>query len=427
MDNEQQNRIDLVVIGQGYVGLPLAQEASSSGLKVVGFDVNPGLVRSLNAGISHIDDLSDEDISTMRLQGYEASADPEVLSRADTIVVCVPTPLSKDGSPDMKYVESAAATVARHITRGTLVSLESTTYPGTTDGVLKPLMEEQGFTVGEDVYLAFSPERINPGDPIYGFRNTPKVLGGVTPACTKRAEEFYGKIVDRVVPVSGPKEAEMTKLLENTYRHVNIALVNELAKACRGLGIDLHEVVDAAKTKPFGFQAFYPGPGVGGHCIPIDPNYLSFTIKTELGSPFRFVELAQEINESMPRYVRDRIAEELNNHRKPIAGSNVLLLGVTYKPDIADQRESPAVPLGKLLFDSGADLCFHDPKVERWAVSSGVSLQCVDELDRAIAEADIVVLLQNHASYMDLDFSAVSAPVLDTRGVLKRTQNVTGL
>lgn len=427
METEQQSRLDLVVIGQGYVGLPLAQEACRSALKVVGFDVNPGLIRSLNAGISHIDDLSDEDVATMRAQGYEASADPEVLSRADTIVICVPTPLSKDGSPDMKYVESAATTVARHVTRGTLVSLESTTYPGTTDGVLKPLLEEQGFTVGEDVYLSFSPERINPGDPVYGFRNTPKVLGGVTPACTRRAADFYGRIVDRVVPVSGPREAEMTKLLENTYRHVNIALVNELAKACRGLGIDLHEVVDAAKTKPFGFQAFYPGPGVGGHCIPIDPNYLSFTIKTELGSPFRFVELAQEINESMPRYVRDRIAEELNKHRKPIAGSKVLLLGVTYKPDIADQRESPAVPLGKLLNDSGADLQFHDPKVERWTVAAGISLQRVDDLDLAISDADIVVLLQNHADYKGFDFSTTSAPVLDTRGVIPKAENVTGL
>lgn len=427
MENEYQTRVDLVVIGQGYVGLPLAQEASSSGLKVVGYDVNPGLVRSLNAGVSHIDDLTDEDIATMRAQGYEASADPEVLSRAEAIVICVPTPLAKDGSPDMKYVESAATTVARHITGGTLVSLESTTYPGTTDNVLKPLIEEQGFTVGEDVYLSFSPERINPGDPVYGFRNTPKVLGGVTPACTKRATEFYGKIVDCVVPVSGPKEAEMTKLLENTYRHVNIALVNELAKACRGLGVNLHEVIDAAKTKPFGFQAFYPGPGVGGHCIPIDPSYLSFTIKMELGSPFRFVELAQEINESMPRYVRDRIGEELNKHRKPIAGSRVLLLGVTYKPDIADQRESPAVPLGKLLFESGADLRFHDPKVERWAVASGTALDRVENLGQAIVDADIVVLLQNHASYKDLDLSEVSSPVLDTRGVVARAGNVTGL
>lgn len=427
METEQQTSIDVVVIGQGYVGLPLAQEASASGLKVVGFDLNPGLVRSLNAGISHIDDVSDDDVSMMRSQGYEASDDPSELSRAENIVICVPTPLSKDGSPDMKYVESAATTVACHVTRGTLVSLESTTYPGTTEDVLRPLIEEQGFTIGEDIYLSYSPERINPGDPVYGFRNTPKVLGGLTPACTRRASAFYGQIVDRVVPVSGPKEAEMTKLLENTYRHVNIALVNELARACRGLGVDLHEVIDAAKTKPFGFQAFYPGPGVGGHCIPIDPNYLSFTIKTELGSPFRFVELAQEINDSMPRYVRDRISEELNTHRKPIAGSKVLLLGVTYKPDIADQRESPAVPLGKLLYDSGAELSFHDPRVERWTVAPGIALQRVEALDQAVAEADIVVLLQNHASYKDLDFSSISAPVLDTRGALQRRGRVTGL
>jgi UDP-N-acetyl-D-glucosamine dehydrogenase len=419
--------LDLVVVGQGYVGLPLAQEAVRSGLKVVGFDLNHRVVNGLNSGKSHIDDLSDSDVQEMLKESYEASRDPEIISRAANVVICVPTPLNHDGAPDMSYVVSAAETVANEAAPGTLISLESTTYPGTTDDLLKPLLEEKGHKVGEDVFLAYSPERINPGDPVYGFRNTPKVVGGATEACSQRAEEFYGKIVDTVVPVSGTREAEMAKLLENTYRHVNIALVNELAQAARGLGVDLFEVIDAAKTKPFGFQAFYPGPGVGGHCIPIDPNYLSYTIRTELGHPFRFVELAQEINNSMPAYVRTRIAEVLNDKGLAIRGANVLLLGVTYKPNIADQRESPAVPLARLLHSAGAEIHFHDPRVERWTVAPGLTFERSDNLSDAISAADVVVLLQSHAEYTGLADITNGTAVLDTRGVLPRSAAVKSL
>lgn len=421
------DRTDVVVIGQGYVGLPLAQEAVRAGLRTVGLDVNPNVVDGLNSGISHIDDLDDADVQAMIDEGYSATSDASVIADADAIVICVPTPLSKDGSPDMAYIVSASKTTADHVGAGALVSLESTTYPGTTESLIKPLLEQSGKTVGEDVFLSFSPERINPGDPVYGFRNTPKVVGGCTAACTERATAFYGQIVDQVVPVSGTREAEMAKLLENTYRHVNIALVNELAKVARALNVDLLQVIDAAATKPFGFEAFYPGPGVGGHCIPIDPNYLSYTIKTELGQPFRFVELAQEINNSMPTYVRSRIVETLNQRRLSLNGAKVLLAGVTYKANIADQRESPAVPLAKLLLAGGADLQFHDPKVERWVIGPGTSLDRVADLTEAVAEVDIVVILQAHETYRGLNLEGDRTLVLDTRGVLRGREGVEAL
>ena len=418
-----QRDIDVVVMGQGYVGLPLAQEAVKAGLRTVGFDLSKRVVNGLNQGSSHIDDLSDDDIAEMLAHGYRASDSPEVMRQASAIIICVPTPLSSDGTPDMTYVISAANLAADHVSPSTLVSLESTTYPGTTDEVLYPLFEKKGLKVGEDVFLAFSPERINPGDPVYGFRNTPKIVGGVTTACSVRANDFYSRIVDTVVPVSSTRAAEMAKLLENTYRHVNIALVNELARYCRGLNVDIFEVIDAAKSKPFGFQAFYPGPGVGGHCIPIDPNYLSYTIRTQLGQPFRFVELAQEINQSMPHYVRTRVGEVLNDQYKSLRGAKVLLLGVTYKANIADQRESPAIPLARLLLSAGADLQFHDPRVENWKIDEDSALLRVADLDQALQEADIAVLLQPHEEYKMLTTISHTAPILDTRGVLRGSPN----
>lgn len=419
--------VDVVVMGQGYVGLPLAQEAVKAGLRTVGFDLSSRVVNGLNNGTSHIDDLSDADVNEMLAHGYRASDSPDVLGETSAIVICVPTPLSEDGSPDMSFVISAAKMAADNVSPGTLVSLESTTYPGTTDEVLYPLFEKKGLTVGQDVFLAFSPERINPGDPVYGFRNTPKVVGGVTPACLERAIDFYSRIVDTVVPVSGTRAAEMAKLLENTYRHVNIALVNELAKYSRGLNVDIFEVIDAAKSKPFGFQAFYPGPGVGGHCIPIDPNYLSYTIRTQLGQPFRFVELAQEINQSMPHYVRTRVAEVLNDQYKALRGSKVLLLGVTYKANIADQRESPAIPLARLLRSAGVDLSFHDPKVEHWKIDIDDVLNNVSDLQEAIRDTDIAVLLQPHSEYLALATIAGETPILDTRGVLRGSRNAVSM
>jgi UDP-N-acetyl-D-glucosamine dehydrogenase len=415
--------VDLVVIGLGYVGLPLAQEACRSGLRVVGLDVSARVVGGLNAGRSHVDDLSDADIARMREAGFTATTDAAVIAGADTVVICVPTPLSEDGGPDLGAVLGATASVAAHLAAGTLVVLESTTYPGTTEELLRPRLEAGGLRVGVDVFLAFSPERIDPGNPRFGFRNTPKVVGGVTAECARRAAAFYGRIVDTVVTAAGTREAEMAKLLENTYRHVNIALVNEMLRFCHELDIDLWDVIRCASSKPFGFAPFHPGPGVGGHCIPIDPNYLSYRVQARLGYPFRFVELAQEINEGMPAYVARRVQDLLNDRGRALKGANVLLLGVTYKPDISDQRESPAVPVAHKIAARGGVVWFHDPHVTSWNVD-GEELKRVPDLDAALRGCDVAVLLQAHSSY-DLTALASTAPlVLDTRGRLPRAENV---
>src|SRR5579863_6984203 len=359
---------DVLVIGLGYVGLPLATQAVKSGFRVTGYDTSEQKVAGLMAGRSHIDDMTDAEVAEMLAAGFRATADITQVSPQDVIVICVPTPLSEADGPDLRAVRAAAQTAGRLLKAGTLVSLESTTYPGTTEEVVRPLLEKaSGLTAGLDFWLAFSPERIDPGNPVYGFRNTPKIVGGLTPSCTDAAEAFYAQICDQVVRAKSSREAEMAKLLENTYRHVNIALVNEMLIFSRELDVDLWDAIRCAATKPFGFQAFYPGPGVGGHCIPIDPNYLSYKVRT-LGYPFRFVELAQEINSRMPSYVTDRAAELLNRHAKPVNGAKVLLLGVTYKRDIADQRESPARPLARKLLGRGAQVSYHDPYVPEWQV-----------------------------------------------------------
>jgi nucleotide sugar dehydrogenase len=408
---------DLVVIGLGYVGLPLAQEASRAGLSVTGLDVSAPVVEGLMAGRSHVDDLSDADIAEMRALGFTATSDPGVIAEASTVVICVPTPLTPEGGPDLGAVLGATRSIADHLQPGQLVVLESTTYPGTTDDEVRPVLEAGGLVAGRDFHLAFSPERIDPGNPTFGMRNTPKVVGGHTEACSAAAAAFYGRFVDTVVRAKGTREAEMAKLLENTYRHINIALVNEMARFCYELDIDLWDVIAAAKSKPFGFQAFYPGPGVGGHCIPIDPNYLSYQVQAKLGYPFRFVELAQEINAGMPSYVVRRIQDALNDEGKALRGARILLLGVTYKPDIADQRESPAKPIAVELMDKGATVEFHDPHVQTWRLGS-TSLECVSDLDAALGEADLCVLLQNHDRY-DLDhIVAGSRRLFDTRGVV---------
>jgi nucleotide sugar dehydrogenase len=415
--------VDLVVIGLGYVGLPLAQEACRSGLRVVGLDVSVPVVEGLAAGRSHVDDLLDADIAAMGAAGFTATTDASVIADAATVVICVPTPLSEDGGPDLGAVLGATASVAAHLRAGTLVVLESTTYPGTTEELLRPQLEAGGLMVGQDVFLAFSPERIDPGNPRYGFRNTPKVVGGVTAECTRRAAAFYGRIVDTVVTAAGTREAEMAKLLENTYRHVNIALVNEMLRFCHELDIDLWDVIRCASSKPFGFQPFYPGPGVGGHCIPIDPNYLSYRVQARLGYPFRFVELAQEINQGMPGYVARRVQDLLNDRGRALKGAEVLLLGVTYKPDVSDQRESPAVPVAQKIAARGGVVSFHDPHVSNWRVD-GEELKRVPDLDAALRGCDVAVLLQAHTSY-DLDALTAAAPlVLDTRGRAPRTANV---
>ncbi|GAA4910146.1 nucleotide sugar dehydrogenase [Nesterenkonia rhizosphaerae] len=405
----------VTVIGQGYVGLPLAEAISDTGAKVYGFEISPDRVEALNSGVSHVDDLSDDDLHKMLSNGYEASSSPECISKADFVVICVPTPLDEGGGPDLRAVEAATRTIADYLKPGATVILESTTYPGTTEDVVLPILEGGGNLHGRDFFLAFSPERVDPGSLHYGIKNTPKLVGGLTAVATEKAVSFYESFVDTVVPLSGAKEAETAKLLENTYRHVNIALVNEMARFCHDLGIDIWEVIRGAATKPFGFQKFTPGPGVGGHCIPIDPNYLSFQVKKTLGYQFRFVELAQEVNNSMPQYVGGRIADLLNDEGKALNGSKVLLLGVTYKPNIADQRESPAVPVANVLRDKKAKVLFHDPLVEEWRLESG-NLRCVPDLDEALGEADVVVLLQDHAAYDVEQLISKSKLFFDTRG-----------
>ena len=407
----------VTIVGQGYVGLPLAQAAVRAGWAVNGLDVTESLVDALNSGKSHVDDLSDADIQEMLDLGYRATTDQSAVSTSDVVVICVPTPLGDGGSPDLGAVKGASRSVGDNLTSGTTVILESTTYPGTTDDIVKPILEmASGLTAGTDFQLAYSPERVDPGSKHYGIKNTPKLMGGINDASTQAAVAFYGTFIDEPVPMDGMREAETAKLLENTFRHVNIALVNEMTKFCKELNIDIWEVIRGASTKPFGFMKFTPGPGVGGHCIPIDPNYLSYEVRNQLGYPFRFVELAQEINNSMPRYVVDRVGEMLNEHRKPLNGSEVLLLGVTYKADIADQRESPAMPVAEALRERGAVIRFHDPMVETWNLESGNVTREAD-LDAAVASADVVVVLQAHEAY-DLEKLASSAKVmLDTRGV----------
>ncbi|MGH8868020.1 MAG: nucleotide sugar dehydrogenase [Actinomycetes bacterium] len=404
-------------MGLGYVGVPLVQAAVGAGLTVVGYDVDPHKVNDLNAGRSHVDDLSDRDMAEMLSSGFLATTDPSVLDSADAVVICVPTPLGSDGYPDLKAVESATRTIASHLHTGMLVVLESTTYPGTTDELLLPVLSESGLVVGRDFFLAFSPERIDPGNPRFGVVNTPKIIGGCTPECTGAAEALYGKFVDRTVSARGTREAEMAKLLENTYRHVNIALMNEMAVFCHELGIDLWDSISCAATKPFGFQAFYPGPGVGGHCIPIDPNYLSYKVRT-LGYPFRFVELAQEINARMPAYVVQRAQAILNECGKALKGARILLVGVTYKADIGDERESPARPIARRLIAAGAEVRYHDPYVREWRVD-GATIDGFEALEDATSGVDLVVLLQAHKHIEHAQLVASASRVLDTRGILR--------
>lgn len=409
----------LVIIGQGYVGLPLALRAAEAGFSVLGLDINTSVVESLNAGLSHIDDVSDVDLKAGLAAGYSASVDASSIAGAQIVVVCVPTPLRADGGPDLTGVEDAARTIGQHVQPNTLVILESTSYPGTTEEVFAPLVVRNRLTIGVDVHIAFSPERIDPGNETYGVQNTPKVVGGLTPACTRAARDFYEQFIDTVVEAKGAKEAEMAKLLENTFRHVNIALVNEMARFCHDLDIDLWNAIDCAATKPFGYMAFRPGPGVGGHCIPIDPSYLSHRVRAQLGYPFRIVELAEEINASAPLYVATRVWQALNERKIAVNGAKVLLVGVTYKPNSSDRRKSPAVPLAERLASWGAHIEYHDPFVPEWSFrsSDGVeSLYAVNDVYAAANQVDIVVLLQPHSQYSHTRLVGSSKLLLDTRG-----------
>jgi UDP-N-acetyl-D-glucosamine dehydrogenase len=403
------------VVGLGYVGLPLAVEFAESGFSVIGLDVHSGKVDSINRGESYIGDISSEQVRKLVDAGkLMATTDYADLKRADSVSICVPTPLRKTKDPDMSYVIEAVDAVAQICHEGMLIVLESTTYPGTTEELIVPRLMTDGFKVGESVFIAFSPERIDPANPTYGVRNTPKVVGGVTPDCTDVVEALYSTAVDHVVPVSSPTTAEMVKLLENTFRAVNIGLVNEVALMCDKLGVDAWEVINAAKTKPFGFMPFYPGPGLGGHCIPIDPLYLSWKLKT-LNYTARFIELASEINTGMPLYVVNKITEALNDDAKSVRGSKVVVLGVAYKRDVDDVRESPALDIIALLENKGAQVVFHDPHVARIRLENDEYADCQPYSDALLDDADCVVIVTDHKWYDWKHVTEHARLIVDTR------------
>lgn len=406
-------KYDVAVIGLGYVGLPLAIQATSSNLKVYGYDIDENKISNYNLGNSTIEDISDKELEASLEKGLFLSSDPKYLSESETIVISVPTPLT-DYQPDLSYVKAAAETIAKNITKNQIIILESTTYPGTTVEVLIPVIEEiSNLKAGVDFFVGYSPERIDPGNDTWNFKNTPKVISGINDESLSKIENFYEQIIDSVVRVSGTKEAEMVKLLENTYRHVNIALINELAILCNMLEIDIWEVVNAAKTKPFGFESFRPGPGVGGHCIPVDPNYLSFKTR-QIGKPVRFVELAQEINNSMPSYVVSRLLEKMNLLEKPFKNSNILILGVAYKKDIGDVRESPAIGIIENLFERGVNVKYYDPFVDSILVNKKY-VEKEDSFDN-IDKYDLVLVHTAHTDFENFDFSKVSVPIFDATG-----------
>ena len=393
-----QDIVTFGVIGLGYVGLPLSVEAGRSGLKVIGFDINTAVVTGVNAGRSHIQDLTDADVASLLDQGLlEATTDMRRLAECDAVSICVPTPLSKTRDPDVSYVIAAAEAVAAALRPGQLIVLESTTYPGTTREVMQPALERTGLVVGEDFHLCFSPERVDPGNETWTTKNTPKVIGGLTEACSDAGTAFYERFIDRVVRVSSAEAAELTKILENTFRAVNIGLVNEVALIADLLGVDVWEVIDAAATKPFGFMKFTPGPGLGGHCIPVDPHYLAWKMRT-LNYKTRFIDLASEINAEMPIFVADKVREVLNRKRLAVNGSKIVLLGVAYKRDIDDVRESPALDVFKLLEADGADVAYHDPFVPEWK-EDGVTRRSQTLTDELLSGADAVVILTDHTDF----------------------------
>ncbi len=407
------------VIGLGYVGLPLSVELATAGFKVTGFDISKDKVKLLNAGRSDIDDVGDAEVKKMVASGnFRATADSKLLKKMDTISICVPTPLSKTKDPDVSYILSAVNKVKQHIKKGTLVVLESTTYPGTTEDLILPILEECSMKVGVDFFLAFSPERVDPGNATYTTKNTPRVVGGITPACTQVAKIFYEQTIPNIHAVSSTQAAEMVKLLENTFRSVNIGLVNEVALMCDRLGLDVWEIIDAAASKPFGFMPFYPGPGLGGHCIPIDPHYLSWKLKS-LNYYARFIELAGDINSHMPEYVVARITSMLNKRfARSLNKSSILALGVAYKRNIKDMRESPALDVIKLLEDKGARVYYNDPYVPtfKWNDIKHKSSRLTRDL---VGKVDLVVILTDHGDY-DYQWIVDNArAVFDSRNATK--------
>lgn len=406
---------DLVVVGLGHVGLPLAQEAGGAGLTTVGYDVSEAVVSGLNGGRSHVGGVSHAEVARMVAGGFRATSDPRALSGARTVVICVPTGLGVTGAPDLSDVEAATTAVADRLVPGTLVILESTSYPGTTEGFVRPLLERvSGLRAGVDFSLAFSPQRIDPGNQEWGVRNTPKIVSGHTARCAKHAIAFYARFVDSLVLSRGTREAEMAKLLENTYRYVNIALVDEVALFCAESGLDVWDVLHCAGTKPFGFASFSPGAGVGGHCIPVDPRYLAAQAERQ-GFSFRMLGAAHEILTRMPGHVVERTVRLLDRLDVRPADARVLLLGVSYKPDVADTRETPALAVASGLLDAGVEVSYHDPHVERFAVGPR-SIPRAEKLQEALRQADVAVLLQQHSVYDAASLNRAPCAVLDTRG-----------
>src|SRR5436309_425883 len=417
----RDRRATAAVIGMGYVGLPLACEFARTGIQVVGIDVDQAKIEGIQRGRSHVQDVPDAQLRALvESQALRATRDFSILADCDAVVICVPTPLRKTRDPDISYIVSAVDEIARFLHRGMLVVLESTTYPGTTEEVILPKLQSTGLRVGQDFYLAFSPERVDRSNPHFNTRNTPKILGGVTPDCARVAQALYEQAIETVIPVSSTRTAEMVKLLENTFRSVNIGLVNEVALMCDRLGLDVWEVIDEAATKPFGFIRFYPGPGLGGHCIPIDPHYLSWKLKS-LNYTARFIELASEINGQMPHYVVDKVVDALNDMRKSVRGARILILGVAYKKDVGDVRESPALDVLKLLADRGAETRYNDPHAPEIAIDGGETYHSVPLVQEELQSADLVIIVTNHSTY-DYDFIVRHARcVLDTRNA---TRNV---
>jgi len=417
-DRIAQRTARIGIIGVGYVGLPLAVVFAEAGFRVTGFDLSSERATIINRGESYIDDIPNATVARLVNAGLlDATTDMERLRDMDAISVCVPTPLSKTRDPDMSAVLSAADHIAKRLRPGQVIVLESTTYPGTTREIFLPRITERGFKIGQDVFLAFSPERVDPGRLDWTTKNTPKVMGGITPACLQAGQALYESAIQRVVPVSSPEAAEMAKLLENTFRAVNIGLVNEVLLMCDRLGLNAWEVIEAAATKPFGFMKFTPGPGLGGHCIPIDPLYLSWKLKT-LDYTARFIELASEVNTSMPRYWVQKVADALNDRSKSIRGSQILVLGVAYKKDVSDVRESPALDIIHLLREKGANVRFHDPHVASIRIEE-TRLYGEKELIPALQASDCVIVATDHSSY-DWSIVKTHTPLLiDTRNAVR--------
>ncbi|HPN31756.1 MAG TPA: nucleotide sugar dehydrogenase [bacterium] len=411
------------IIGLGYVGLPLAVEFAKAGFSVTGIDISPEVVNNVNAGKSYIIDVSSSELSSLvKKKKIRATADFSVIRELDTINICVPTPLRKSKDPDVSFIISAVTEIQKFIKKEQLIILESTTYPGTTEEIVKPLLEETGLKAGVDFYLAFSPERVDPGNKNFNTKNTPKVVGGSTPKCGELAKQFYSKAIQTVSGVSSTQTAELVKLLENTFRAVNIGLVNEMALMCDKLGINIWEVIDAASTKPFGFMPFYPGPGLGGHCIPIDPLYLSWKAKF-YNFTARFIELADEVNSSMPDYTVAKIAEGLNDFKKCLNGSRILVLGITYKANISDVRESPAITVIEKLEKQKAKVFYNDPYVPEIQIHNKL-YSSVKLTDKILNDFDAVVITASHSAYKWKSIFKKNIPVIDARNALKNEKNL---